>query len=269
MTELYLRGLQSSDGDKLLAGLLHFAPEWGKFGSRTIPRAWRALRGWRRRCPSRSRRPWPLEVWAAMAWKLAQAGQWQMALYVLLLVTTYMRPGEGLQLRRGDLVPPAPGILTHWSILLFPQERVAASKTLAKDDSLVIDAEWMPWWDKVLPELARGDASSRVWSFSYADFVPVFKQAAAALGIPSLVPYQARHSGASIDSAGRHRSIPEIQRRGRWKTLASVQRYERHAQLGKSASLLSDRQRYVFRWALERLEALVLGRLLPEQLPTL
>ena len=109
MTEMFLTGLQSSEGDKLLAGLLHFAPEWGKFGHRTIPRAWRALRGWRRRCPSRSRRPWPLEVWAALAWKLAQKGHWSMALYTLLLVCTYMRPGEALQLRRGDLVPPATG----------------------------------------------------------------------------------------------------------------------------------------------------------------
>ena len=76
MTDMFLEGLQSSEGDKLLAGLLHFAPEWGKNGHRTIPRAWRSLRGWRRRCPSRSRRPWPLEVWAALAWKLAQHGQW-------------------------------------------------------------------------------------------------------------------------------------------------------------------------------------------------
>ena len=123
MTDMFLRGLQSSEGDKLLAGLLHYAPEWGKNGHRTIPRAWRSLRGWRRRCPSRSRRPWPLEVWAAIAWKLAQRGQWSMMLYTLLLVCTYMRPGEGLQLRREDLIAPAPGVLTSWSILLFPQER--------------------------------------------------------------------------------------------------------------------------------------------------
>ena len=269
MTQRFLEGQQSSEGDKLLAGLLHFAPEWGKMGHRTIPRAWRALRGWRRRCPSRSRRPWPLKVWAAVAWKLAQKRQWAMALYVLLLVSTYMRPGEGLQLRRGDLIPPAPGVLTTWSILLFPQERVASSKTLAKDDSLIMDSPLMKWWDQVLPALAVGDPKEKVWPFSYADFVPVFKEVAAEIGLPSLVPYQARHSGASIDIAGRHRSLAEVQRRGRWKTLASVQRYERHAQLGKSESSLSDRQKFVFQFALDHLPALILGRLSPEQLPTL
>ena len=99
----------------------------------------------------------------------------------------------------------------------------------------------MKWWEKVLPELARGDAKQRVWKFSYAEFVPVSKAAATSIGLPSLVPYQARHSGASIDSAGKHRSLPEIQRRGRWKMLASVKRYERHAQLGQSAHSLSVR----------------------------
>ena len=92
-------------------------------------------------------------------------------------------------------------MLTCWSVLLFPQERVAASKTLAKDASLTVDPCWMKWWEKVLPELARGDAKQRVWKFSYAELVPVFKAAATSIGLPSLVPYQARHSGASIDSA--------------------------------------------------------------------
>ena len=145
-----------------------------------------------------------------MFWKMAAMGQWSMAFYTLLLLVTYMRPGEGLQLRRGDLIPPAPGVLTCWSILLFPQERVATSKTMAKDDPLNVDPCWMKWWEKVLPELARGDAKQRVWKFRHAEFVPVFKAAATSIGLPSLVPYQARHSGASIDSAGKHRSLPEI-----------------------------------------------------------
>ena len=192
-----------------------------------------------------------------------------MALFTLLLVCTYMRPGEGMALRKGDLIPPSPGVLTHWSILLFPQERVPSSKTLAKDESLVMDPVFMPWWDRVLPTLAKGNPESRVFAFSYEHYIPVFKAAAAEIGLPDLVPYQARHSGASIDAANRHRSLAEIQRRGRWKTLASVQRYEKHAQLGKSAASLSTRQQYVFALALEWLEALVLGRRSPEDLPSL
>ena len=180
-----------------------------------------------------------------------------------------MRPGEGLQLRRGDLIPPAPGVLTCWSILLFPQERVPASKTLAKDDSRTVDPRWMKWWEKILPELAHGNAKQRVWPSSYAEYVPVFKAAAASIGLPSLVPHQARHSVASIDAPGKHRSLPDIQRRGRWKTLASVQRYERRAQLGKSAAKLSARQRFVFRFALDHLEELLFGKLQRGQLPTL
>ena len=51
--------------------------------------------------------------------------------------------------------------------------------------------------------------------------------------------------------------------------MSSVQRYEKHAQLGKSAAALSDRQRHVFGLALEWLEALILGRRSPEDLPLL
>jgi integrase len=269
MTEMYLLGQQSSEGDKLLAGLLHFAPEWGKYGDRSIPRAWRCLKGWRRRCPSRSRRPWPLMVWAMLAWRMAAVGRWDMALFTLLLVCTYMRPGEGLALRKCDLIPPSPGVLKHWSILLFPQERVPSSKTLAKDESLVMDSSYMAWWDRVLPLLKQGKAESRVFAFSYEHYIPVFKQAAAEIGLPDLVPYQARHSGASVDAANHYRTIAEIQRRGRWKTSASVQRYEKHAQLGKSAASLNPRQQHVFAVALDWLESLVLGRRSPEDLPAL
>ena len=41
---------------------------------RTTPRAWRCLRGWRRLCPSQSRRPYRLPVWGAMANEVTRQG---------------------------------------------------------------------------------------------------------------------------------------------------------------------------------------------------
>ena len=38
-------------------------------------------------------------------------------------------------------------------------------------------------------------------------------------------PHSARHTGASRDPAQQYRSFNQIQRRGRWKTASSVQRY--------------------------------------------
>ena len=52
-------------GGRTLAALLDRAPEFGKLGSRRVPRAWRALRGRRVLSPARSRRPRPRSTWAA------------------------------------------------------------------------------------------------------------------------------------------------------------------------------------------------------------
>ena len=65
---LFAQGHQPNRGEVLLAGLMHFAPEFGRGGYRSLPRSWRALKGWRLRCPARSRRPWPLGVWCSLAW---------------------------------------------------------------------------------------------------------------------------------------------------------------------------------------------------------
>ena len=41
----------------------------------TLPRSLRALRGWKRLTPARSRRPHPLKTWFAVAVLLSQAGR--------------------------------------------------------------------------------------------------------------------------------------------------------------------------------------------------
>ena len=69
MNDRFFAGLQAHVGERLLAALLSEVPEFW-----TTPRAWRCLRGWRRLCPSRSRRPYPLSVWAAMANELTRQG---------------------------------------------------------------------------------------------------------------------------------------------------------------------------------------------------
>ena len=106
MTRMYVAGEQSNAGDYLLAALLHHRPEFGKWGSRKHPRAWRALRGWRKATPPRSRSLLARQIWTGIIWELARRGEWQMGLYVLTMVTTYLRPSEPLRIRRSDFVAP-------------------------------------------------------------------------------------------------------------------------------------------------------------------
>ena len=59
-----------------MAALTYFLPRFSKVGEAKLPRAWRALKGWRRRAPSRSRVAYPFQVWAAIIWMLCLGGHW-------------------------------------------------------------------------------------------------------------------------------------------------------------------------------------------------
>ena len=90
------------------------------------------------------------------------------------------------------------------------------------------------WFPSVVAALAKGDGDEFVFGFSYASFLVVFDKARRRLGLPPMVPYEARHSGPAIDVARGHRSRAEVRERGRWKTEKSVVRYEQRARLAMS-----------------------------------
>ena len=58
--ELYRRGEQHHRGEKVLATLMHHKAEYGRLGAKKIPRAWRALKGWRKLTPAA---PYPPIHW--------------------------------------------------------------------------------------------------------------------------------------------------------------------------------------------------------------
>ena len=144
LNHLFWLGNQPHRGDKLLAGLLHAYPEFGKYGSRKVPRTWRALRGWRRLCPGRSRKPFPLAVWAAVASELRRRGYVSMAVFVLVALSSYSRPSELLRCTVYSLVPPLRNTLNEWSLLLSPEQEGHPSKTGEYDTSLTLDSPWGP-----------------------------------------------------------------------------------------------------------------------------
>ena len=199
---------------------------------------------------------------------MAMERAWQMLVYTMLMLSAYLRPGEGLGLRRGDVI--APGSANgRWSLLLFPEERQDRSKTGAKDDSLLLDTSWCRWLPLAMQALKQGPPEESLFSFNYHDYVVMFKQVRDRLQIKDLVPYQARHSGPSIDRARNLRSLDEVARWGRWQSPASVQRYERPARLGQTEQSFSQAQRRVFDFAERHLEELVYGRVEGSALPAL
>ena len=119
-------------------------------------------------CPGRSRLGHALAVWAAIFWQMIVMGHHRKAVFGLLQLSTYARPGQLLCLRKFCLVPPSSGITGAWSILLSPSEFEMTSKTGVQDDSVLLDSDYTDWLGPVLQQLKNGeDQNERVWDFDY------------------------------------------------------------------------------------------------------
>ena len=80
-------------------------------------------------------------------------------------------------------------------------------------------------------------ASSRLLNMNYMQYLALFRTAANNLGL-DVVPYQGRHSGASLDRGEGLRSLEAVQQRGRWASQRSVRRYEKAGLLNQSWAAL-------------------------------
>ena len=122
-----------------------------------------------------------------------------------------------------------------WSLLVHPQEDGTTSKTGERDLSLLMDSAWLQWMGPVYKAMRTGKGGDRLFEFGYGQFLLKFRAVVATLGKPAVVPYQIRHSGASGDRADDSRTPYEIQSRGRWRAMSSVERYEKAARLAIEA----------------------------------
>ena len=266
MNRRFSHGLPAHDGEVTLAGLMHFQQRYSKAGTHSLPRSWRALKGWRRRAPSRSRVAFPFLVWAGVIWDLCLRGFWSMGLYLLWTLTTYNRPSEPLSVCRRDLNRPVLGASPEWTVLLWPSERDGRSKVLGSDDSLALSSKMVPWLPALLETLIEGKPDERIFAFDYQDFAREFNKTRRRLRIKKLVPYQARHSGVSIDLCLGYRSIAEAKNRGRWASEKSMLRYNKSAKLAQVLKQFDARQLDYFRACESRLEALFFGQAKAEDL---
>jgi integrase len=257
--DCFFKGEMPSTGETALAALMHIMPAYGRHGAAKLPRAWRALQGWRLLSPVRTRRPVPWPVWAALAWRLVEAKQLRAAVFLLLLVSTYLRPSELLRARAEDLSAPAASVVQHWSLLIAPEQRGLATKTGVFSDSVLLDCPYTAFLAPMVAQLARQPKGTPLWDFSYPEFAAPLKTAAAELGV-TVHAYQARHSGPSIDLAKGLRTLEAAQKRGRWASPKSVIRYERHARLAAEWSKLTAAQQAVFLECERRVEDIFFGR---------
>ena len=144
-----------------------------------------------------------------------------------------MRLSEPLTLQKLDLLRPQPGISKHWLCLVFREERESRSKVYASDEPVEMTSKLAPYLAELCDILKEGQPKDYIFPFSYVELLGEFRKAARTLGVQA-VPYQARHSGASLDAALGHRSRLEIKARGRWSSDRSIIRYESKARVVES-----------------------------------
>ncbi|CAK0812161.1 unnamed protein product [Prorocentrum cordatum] len=97
-----------------------------------------------------------------------------------------------------------------------------------------------------------------------AEFARCFKTAGAKLLLQRPPPpYILRHSGASRDFTEQRRTLVGVKRRGRWRTDASIRRYEKWGRLGSEFAKLPLCLQNHARWCLRYFPAALSGSLQP------
>ena len=139
------------------------------------------------------------------------------------------------------------------------EDRGLRTKVGAADDSVLLDTEHLGWLAPAWAALSAHRRGKPLWSFNYRELFTAFARAAAAVGVIA-VPYQLRHSGPAWDRVQKYRTQEEVMKRGRWKTMKSLVRYERHARLAAEMRDLAAPKAAFCRECAAQFEACVLRR---------
>ena len=240
---LLAEGGSRSDAEFTFAAVKAKHPTLGATGG--LPRAARALRGFRKAVPAKSRFPMPWPVTAAAATMLLEKGFREDALQILVLHEGYFRPGEVRAMRVEDLVAPMDvtcGSLREWALIVAPSDRNEVSKTQVSDDTIPLDS--LEWLGPQLWQMVKDKKGSEyIFTGDPAVTRDRWKKVMGELGLQDVCLYQLRHGGASTDLLTKRRPLLEIMARGRWASTASVLRYAKAGKLQKIMGDLSVKRR--------------------------
>jgi len=221
---MYDREYQLAVAVRLAAAPLWAFPVLGGPLRKALPASSRALEGWRRQEPAKSRPPIPQGVAWGMADALLSLGHAVAGLLVMVLFETYMRPSEALALRGLQVIPPLPngrGTLGQWSFMIHAGELMTPGKTNEFDHIVSLDLPRQQWLGRVLGKFMKTRSLSEpAWGLTYEHFLRYFRLGLEACQAQVLrpSPYGLRHGGASHDRAVRARGLLSVQQRGGWKS---------------------------------------------------
>ncbi|CAK0811644.1 unnamed protein product [Prorocentrum cordatum] len=248
LDKLFFDGEPASRANNVVHALMYHIDEvWAK--TPHFPRTRRALRGFRKASQTRSRDGCPWEAALALAhWMGRQRTPFMAdsAALTLVLFDGYLRASEGLGLGRDQLIPPqgGRGARRCWAAMICPEEEGRPTKSGDFDDTVIFgdtSEARRPLLTKILQVLHRTtEAGALVFDgLSLSSYERVFRRGTLELGLENLrlTPHCLRHGGASTDGLD-DLPIVQIQKRGRWKSLASCKRYEKKGRLLKQLDRL-------------------------------
>ena len=264
---MFLENHSAAEGEKVVAATEFFNLHL----KGTLFHCKRALRGWRKEKPAQSRLPLPRMIAAGMAMILCAWGKRLMSLKLMVDHDTYLRPGESIDLKGRDIVPPVRkgGKQYRWfAIVVRDSQDHKPDKTGVFDNSVPLNSVGREYlgqllWERVLVLNAKDE---KVYPFDAAEFRKNFQEAGQLLGFKNLHPYQSRHGGASEDLNSGERDHLAVKVRGRWHTDQSVRRYGKVRKIQKMMTDLSPERMAFCQWSLRNIERALKGTL-PPRLP--
>ena len=232
-----------------------------------FPHSRAALKGWGSRYPQCSRTGADQQIWFLIALHMLDTVP-LLAAAVLVQLDTFARPSEILQVRKCDVIRPTSKHCRFWGIIFGNSERFDRTKTGLQDDTVLLDSTDRAFAKNLLQMLFNYTKNSqgRIFgNYTLQQYEAAMQRARVAAGLGSfqLTPHTVRHSGPSIDSLQKTRLPEEIMARGRWKTLKSIQRYQKPGQMlarmGKIDKEIWDKASEAVPEVLRRLQAFFHG----------
>ena len=166
-----------------------------------------------------------------------------MGIFVMLSFSCYLRPSECIRLRGNSLVPPQPSagpMLATWGLILHDGDLGIAGKTGITDELVLVDLDaWLWPCLQILREQRLADQP--ILDFSLVKRRDAYSVVMSRLRVTNVLMthlYGLRHGGASHEMLTGVRSLSELMKRGRWRSEASVKRYEKGGRVNQVLNAL-------------------------------
>ena len=219
--------------------------QFGRFGSRKLPRAARCLKGLQDLAPGRSRLGCPLAVWLASAVQMACREHRQKDRCLPLMLNSCALPSEFGRLMKHGPVRPRTGTTGYLSLLVSPSEEEEDGKIGLQEASLLLGSRLMILICPLLESIKAGDQNSRAW-----DFLTCVRGLKLAV-----LPYQALNSEASS-----HRIRRQKFQEGSWQSEKPVARNERSTRLAATWSKIPLEVQHACKQAARSIRDVMLGQ---------